>query len=42
MTNSLNQDFNERIVIKTHIEEWHSSPSSRVERLYHESDKMGE
>ena len=42
MTDSLNQDFNERIVINTQIEEWHASPSSGVERLYLERDNMGE
>ena len=42
MTESLNQDFNQRVVINTLIEKWHTSPSSGVERLYLERDNMGE
>ena len=42
MTTSLNQDFSKRVVINTHEEQWHTSPSSGVERLYLERDNMGE
>ena len=42
MSESLNQDFTKRVVINTLIEEWHTSPSSGVERLYLERDNMGE
>ena len=42
MSESLNQDFTKRVVINTFIEEWHTSPSSGVERLYLERDNMGE
>ena len=42
MSKSLNQDFTKRVVINTLIEEWHTSPSSGVERLYLERDNMGE
>ena len=42
MADSLNQDFNQRVVINTLIEKWHTSPSSGVERLYLERDNMGE
>ena len=42
MSKSLNQDFTKRVVINTLIGEWHTSPSSGVERLYLERDNMGE
>ena len=42
MTTSLNQDFSKRVVINTNEEQWHTSPSSGVERLYLERDNMGE
>ena len=42
MSESLNQDFTKLVVINTLIEEWHTSPSSGVERLYLERDNMGE
>ena len=42
MSESLNQDFTKRVVINTLIGEWHTSPSSGVERLYLERDNMGE
>ena len=42
MSKSLNLDFTKRVVINTLIGEWHTSPSSGVERLYLERDNMGE
>jgi anti-sigma factor ChrR (cupin superfamily) len=42
MSEYLNQDFTKRVVVNTLIEEWHTSPSSGVERLYLERDNMGE
>ena len=42
MSESLNQDFNERVVINTSEEKWHSSPSTGVNRIYLERDNMGE
>jgi len=42
MKDSLNQDFNKRVVINTQVEKWHTSPSSGVKRLYLERDNMGE
>ncbi len=40
--NSLNQNYQERVVIDTLNEKWHHSPSSGVKRIYLERDNFSE